>query len=70
MILRKDKTNKAGEHPLYLRLIKGRKSKYISIGQYLKLEHWDDENKRVRKSHPNSQRLNNYIAQKFSRRKA
>ena len=66
IILRTDKTNKAGEHPLYLRLIKDRKSKYIFIGQYIKLEHWDDEQKRVRKSHPNAQRLNNYIAQKIS----
>lgn len=66
IIFRTDKKNSAGEHPLYLRLIKDRKSKYISIGQYLKPEHWDEENKRVRKNHPNSQRLNNYIAQKIS----
>jgi len=66
IIFRTDKKNAAGEHPLYLRIIKNRKSKYISLGQYLKADFWDDEKKRVKKSHPNSQRLNNFIAQKVS----
>lgn len=66
IIYRTDKVNKSNEHPLYLRIIKNRKPKYLSLGIYLKPELWDKENKRVRKSHPNSQRLNNYIALKTS----
>ena len=66
IIFRTDKVNSQGEHPLFLRLIKNRKSKYISLGLYLKSDHWDDENKRVKKSHPNAMRLNNYIAKKIS----
>jgi len=64
IIYRTDKVNKNNEHGLYLRIIKNRKPKYISLGIYLKPEHWDDENKRVRKSNPNSQRWNNLIAKK------
>ncbi|MEO8148558.1 MAG: site-specific integrase [Bacteroidia bacterium] len=66
IIFRTDKKNSLGEHPLYLRIIKNRKSKYISLGQYLKSEYWDDAKKRVKKSHRNSQRLNNFIAQKVA----
>lgn len=66
IIHRQDKKNANDEHPLYLRIIKNRKPKYISLGIYLKNDLWDDENKRVKKSHPNAGRLNNYIATKVS----
>ncbi len=66
IIHRQDKQNSNGEHPLYLRIIKNRKPKYIALGIYLTNELWDDENKRVKKSHPNAGRLNNYIATKVS----
>ena len=36
------------------------------IGQYIEGKFWDIKNKRVKKSHPNSVRLNNLIAQKLS----
>ena len=66
IIYRKEKANKKGEIPLYLRIIKNRKPKYISLGVRLEEKHWDDGKKRVRKSHRNSQRLNNFIAQKVA----
>ena len=66
IIHRQDKQNSNGEHPLYLRIIKNRKPKYIALGIYLTNELWDDENKRVKKSHPNAGRLNNFIATKVS----
>lgn len=66
IIFRKDKINNNNEHPLYLRLIKNRRPKYISLGICMKAELWDEKNNRVKKAHPNSQRLNNYIATKVS----
>ncbi|QQR95628.1 MAG: hypothetical protein IPJ93_02490 [Bacteroidota bacterium] len=48
IIHRQDKQNSNGEHPLYLRIIKNRKPKYIALGIYLTNELLDDENKRVK----------------------
>jgi len=67
LILRKDKVNKiSGEAPLYLRVIKDRKTTFISLGEQFKPEFWNEETQRVRKSYPNSMRMNAYLAQKVS----
>jgi site-specific recombinase XerD len=66
IILKKDKINKSGEAPLYLRLIKDRKAKFISLGIRINPKDWNEEVSKVRKSHPNSQRMNHYIAQKIA----
>jgi integrase/recombinase XerD len=66
VILKTEKKNKNDESPLYLRLIKDRKTKFISLGCYIKEEHWDKEKSLVKRKHPNSQRLNNLIAQKIA----
>lgn len=62
----KDKLNKNSEAPIYLRVIKDRKPVYISLGYHIRLQDWDYEKSRVRKSHPNSARINNFIAQKLA----
>lgn len=66
IILKKNKANKNGECPLYLRIIKDRKAKFISLGVTLHPNQWNENTGRVRKSHPNSQRMNNFIAKKVS----
>ena len=66
VLLRKDKTNQEGKIPLFLRIILNRKTSFISLGIYLKLSEWNDEEKKVRKSHPNSARLNSFIAKKIA----
>lgn len=66
ILFRKDKINKKGEVPLYLRIIKFRNSKLISLGIAIPEKYWDAENKRVRKGMENSQRINNYIAHKIA----
>jgi len=53
-------------HPIVIRIIKNRKPSYIYTGQYIEEKHWDDKNHKVKKSHPNSARLNNFIAIKFA----
>lgn len=65
LILRENKVNKSGEMPLYIRIIKDRKTKFISIGTYLLPHQWDATQNRVVK-HKNSARLNNFIAQKLA----
>lgn len=64
-VLRKKK-NKAGLCPIAIRITKDRKSTFVSTGQYINEKYWDDRNRAVRKSHPNSNALNNYILSKVA----
>jgi len=66
IILKKDKINKKGEVPLYIRIIKDRKAKFISLGIKIMQKDWNYNQSKVRKSHPNSQRMNNFIAHKIA----
>ena len=66
ILFRKDKINKNGEVPLYIRIIKFRTSKLISLGVAVPEKYWDHENKRVKKGMENSQRINNFIAHKIA----
>lgn len=66
LILRTDKLGKDGEAPLYIRLIKDRKTKLISCEVKLKPSQWDDEKQIVRKSHKSSARINALISQKVA----
>jgi len=61
-----EKLHYTSEAPLYIRIIKNRKAKFISLGTNIKLKDWDEKQFRVKKSHPNSQRLNNFIAHKIA----
>lgn len=65
IVLRK-KANKQGLFPIALRITKDRKSSFILLGHYINESEWDYINTKVKKSHPNSVRLNNFIAQKFA----
>jgi len=64
IILRR-KPNKQGYYPLAIRITMNRKSNYMYIGHYIHLKHWDEKNRIVRKSHPNSTRLNNLLISKL-----
>lgn len=66
LILRVDKIGKDGEAPLYIRIIKDRKTKLISLDAKLKPIHWDEEKQVVRKSNKNSARINALISQKVA----
>src|SRR5271157_481049 len=66
VLLRTSKLNEKGLAPLYLRLIKDRKAKFISLGIYIKPSEWNEESGKVRKSHPNSTRMNAMIAQRIA----
>lgn len=66
VIRRNDKEKANGEAPLYLRITKNRRSRYVSIGVYLAAKDWDETKCMVRKSFPNSVRTNRFIAQKVA----
>lgn len=65
IVLRR-KANKDGTFPLALRITKDRKTSFIHLGYHLPEKDWDAGAQRVRKSHPNSARLNNFIRQKLA----
>jgi len=64
--LRKNKLDKAGEAPLYIRVIKDRKTKFISLGLKLAPNEWDEGKQKVKKNHKSSTRLNAFISQKIA----
>lgn len=63
VVLRKKKTRE-NKYPLAVRISKDRKSTYISLGHDIAEHEWDATASRVKKSHPNSTRLNNLILTK------
>ena len=65
VVLRK-KVNKDGTYPLALRVTKDRKTSFIHLGYNLLEKEWDKTLQRVKKSHPNSVRLNNYILKQLA----
>ncbi|HRF76733.1 MAG TPA: site-specific integrase [Chitinophagales bacterium] len=65
LVLRKE-TKKDGTSPLAIRITKDRKSSYIYLEYSIKEDDWDVKNQRVKKSHPNSTRLNNFLATKVA----
>lgn len=60
VVLRK-KINKDGTYPLAIRITKDRKSSFIHIGHNVRETDWDKQAQRVKKSYPNSTRLNALI---------
>lgn len=60
------KTLKNGNHPLMLRITKGGKLKYISIGVDLHPDFWDFSKKCPRKGCPNKELINKIIADKIA----
>lgn len=65
IVLKKDK-KKDGTYPLAIRITKDRATSYILIGHSIKTTDWDSIAQKVKKSHPNSTRLNNVISNKFT----
>jgi len=66
VVLIKHKKRDDGSYPIAIRITKNRKSVYNFLGYYIKDADWDAINKNVKKSHPNSSRLNNLILKKLS----
>ncbi len=65
IVLRKKK-NKDGTYPLTIRITKDRKSSFVHLGHHIDEQFWDAKNRKVKKSHPNSVRLNNLLNKKLA----
>lgn len=65
-IIREERESK-GLVPISIRVTVDRRKCNVSLGHRIKIQDWDDEKKRVRKSHPNSVRLNNIIQNYISK---
>ncbi|MDN3605859.1 site-specific integrase [Kaistella yonginensis] len=65
-VLKTQQLDKAGNCSLYIRLIKDRKTKFISTGVKLKPNQWDGDSQKVRKCYPNSTRMNAVLAVKIA----
>lgn len=65
IVLRKKK-NKDETYPLALRITKDRRSSFIHLGKHLFEDDWEAKEQRVKKSHPNHKRLNNFLIKKLS----
>lgn len=70
IILWKHDKRKDGTFPLALRITKNRKTRYIFIGQNVLEKDWNSSLSKVRKSYPNSTRLNNLLLKKLSEAQA
>ena len=66
LILREDRVNKSGEAPLYIRMIKNRKIKYFSLNFRLPPKFWNKDEQKIKRSYPNSSRLNAWLKTKVS----
>lgn len=64
ILLWKHDKKKDGTLPIALRITQNRKTRYIFTGKYLHEKDWDIKTSRVKKSHPNSIRLNNFLSKK------
>lgn len=65
IILRQEKKSD-GLYPLALRITKDRKSHYIYLDYRIAEADWDKAAQRVKKTHPNHVRLNNYLLTKLA----
>jgi integrase len=66
LVYRNDKLNKHNKAPIHFRIIKNRKIKYISSGVMLEVKYWDKKRNQVKPTHPNSNRLNSFLSNKYA----
>lgn len=65
-VVLRSKVNKDGTYPLILQVIKDRKKAITHLGYHVKKSDWDANKQQVKRSHPNSARLNNFIMTKLA----
>lgn len=66
IVLWKHDQKKNGTFPLAIRITQNRKTRYIFTGKYIFLKDWNEGIGKVKKSHPNSARLNNFLLKKLT----
>lgn len=63
---RLDKADSQGKVPIYLRVTKSRKSKYLALNTYIFSKDWNKETGKVKTTAPNSSQINTYISSKVA----
>lgn len=66
IVRRKNKQRQDGTAPLALRISKDYKTNYCFLGQYVLEKDWDSVQGKVKRSHPNSRKLNNFLMKKLT----
>lgn len=61
--------NKAGLFPLTIRITINRYPTYRQFGKYIELKDWDEKNKEVKSSHPDSEDLNEFMLEELLKAK-
>ncbi|MGN8072790.1 tyrosine-type recombinase/integrase [Mucilaginibacter sp. 22184] len=61
-----NKINKYGLAPVYLRLIKNRRVKYLSMDVYIDPKDWNDKTGKMKQTATNAEQINNFLAIKKS----
>jgi len=61
IVLRKNMMKKDGSIPLALRISENYKTNYQWLGQYVFEKDWDKVKGKVKRTHPNFQKLNNFL---------
>ena len=67
---RHDKANKSGQVPLYLRLTKNRRSKYVALDVYISPNDWNSKTGKVKTTAINAPQINNFITKKIAETQA
>ena len=67
VVCRRDKKDKKGTVPLYLRTTVKDKVRYASLKLRIGERHWNDNAEIVRKTHPDHASLNRYLLEKKGR---
>lgn len=65
IILKKNKKNKDGLYPLYIRVTKDRVTRFLALGITLREDQWDEVEKKVKRNYKNSTRVNHLIAKRI-----
>lgn len=66
IVLRKNMIKKDNTIPLAIRISENYKTNYKWLGQYILEKDWDKISARVKRTHPNSKKLNNYLQKKLT----
>ena len=66
IVLWKHDQKKDGTFPLAIRITQNRKTRYIFTGKYILEKDWNEDLGKVKKSCPNSARLNNFLLKKLT----
>ena len=66
LLLWKHDQKKDGTYPIAIRITQNRKTRYVFTGKYILEKQWDFALCKVKKAHPNSTRLNNFLISKLA----